>query len=201
MLKIKVIKYFLIKDVLSQVINIFEKYFFFAFLEIKMSNNLDENVKTNNDKKNNRFNLSLSSTTSSFDFKNNLRNPYSHLEYYQKIEKLLSDHQTVKTDDSNKNKLFENQKQFNSVNVFDFHSFRCLTNNEIFKPNNFNNNNSQSNINLPNSKRAPNPNNHENLISFDTNDDINVLDIFDPLKNINFYNDEQKVNLKFRNCI
>lgn len=161
-----------------------------------MSKNL-ENVKTKNEKNNNRFSLpssSSSSSTISIDFKDNLSNRYSHLEYYQKMEKLLSDQKTSKTNNalliSNQNQLFGN-----SINLFDFQRFQCITNHEILETKISNNNSSTSNINLPKSKNANNSDNNENLISFDTNDDFNVLDIFDPLKNDNFHNDDHEVNI------
>lgn len=163
-----------------------------------MSNNYDENVKNQSNLKNNRLSLPSSSSASSFDFKDSKANPYSHLEYYQKMENLLSHNQTSKINSSTfktnihppiQYQTFQNQNLNSSIN---FPRFQNWTNKEILITNNFRNN-FQTATNIHKSDFTSKSNDNENLIIFDTNDDWNVLDAFDPLKNSSSFQDGHRV--------
>lgn len=167
-----------------------------------MSNNHDENVKNHEKLKNSRLSLPLSASASSFGHKDTPRNPYSHLEYYQKIESLLSENQTAPTNNKTSHAsnigAFNQHQTLGSLNLFNFNNnniqgFQSLTNQAVPTSLNFNNLNNAHVQKFNYLPSSINNNNNENLIIFDTNDDLNVLDAFDPLKNSPYFTDHQKV--------
>lgn len=171
--------------------------FIFFSLRFKMFNNSNQNVNQQDKLKPNRLSLPSNSNLS-FDSQNDMYDKYRHLEYHQKVQNILSNnqipsHQQFINPHINRITPTPSFNSFNTFNSFNFPSpVNQFTNNKTYL-NSFNNSTIQNST-----QTSQNINNqNDNLICFDTHDDLNVLDAFDPLRNIPNKQELERVSLHF----